>query len=65
MLARAFWRLASLDGWVGESSQPELQAMIDSGMIPSAYVDQRPHAKRIEDWLLPAERLGAVRLQRF
>ena len=48
--------------WV--TSQPELAHMVDSGQIPQALVDQRPHAERLSGWLREAERLGAVRLER-
>jgi hypothetical protein len=50
---------------IGEWSQPKLQQMIESGAIPPEHVDHRPHHERIADWLLPAERLGAVKLSRW
>ena len=47
---------------VGQSSQPQLDAMIASGAIPAQLVDTRPPAERIRAWLSHGERLGAVRL---
>jgi phospholipase C len=55
---------SALTDGVGESSQPQLDAMIASGAIPSHLVDSRPAAERISAWLAHGERLGAVKLTR-
>lgn len=47
---------------VGESSQPELERMVNDGTIPKAHVDQRSHAERITSWLKEGHRLGAIRI---
>jgi phospholipase C len=47
---------------VGQSSQPQLDAMVASGEIPAEFVDHRPAEERIRAWLAHGERLGAVRL---
>ena len=47
---------------VGESSQPQLDALVASGAIPAHLVDTRPSSERILAWLKQGERLGAVKL---
>jgi phospholipase C len=46
------------------SSQPELDAMIARGTIPSRFVDPRTRTERLRSWLQHAERLGIVRRSR-
>lgn len=49
---------------VGESSQPELEAMLARGEIPaSMVVDRRPASERYASWLAQAESMGVVRLE--
>jgi phospholipase C len=43
------------------NSQPELEAMIERGLIPARFVDQRTRTERLRSWLQHAERLGVLR----
>lgn len=46
----------------GETSQPELAEICDSGLLPLHSLDQRPLEARIREFLAIAEDLGAVEI---
>jgi phospholipase C len=50
----------ALHDGVGQSSQPELDDLVDRGLAPA--VDNRDEESRIRSWLERAIRLGAVRI---
>jgi phospholipase C len=51
---------AALTRAVGKSSQPELDALVESGAAPA--MNPKNHAVRIGNWLEHAVRLGAIRI---
>ncbi len=46
----------------GETSQPELAQLADSGAVPNPLADDRPLEARIREFLKQAEELGAVEI---
>ena len=56
----AMTKTAALTRGVGTSSQPALDDLVASGAVPA--VNSPNHAERIGEWLVHAERLGAIRI---
>jgi phospholipase C len=48
---------------IGAWSQPELEQMIETGVIPRSQVDARSSRELTLEWLAHAERVGAVRMR--